>query len=134
MTSFRWTGLSISVLFFSFFTYTGFIVRVYTFFLAGKFCSQCILMVNTRSSSSKIEAVPSPWWTSRSTTKTRLTFPVLIKYRETIAMSFIMQNPVGDLQSNSKHIHAYKEKKRWNDSSYFIRAVSIQIYPSLRKY
>ena len=40
-------------------------------FSNGKFARPCIEQVNTLSSPAKIAAVPSPWWTSRSTTSTR---------------------------------------------------------------
>ena len=37
----------------------------------GKLAPQCIDSVKTEPSPSKSVAVPSPWWTSRSTTATR---------------------------------------------------------------
>mmetsp|Transcript_25309 Transcript_25309/g.80073 ORF Transcript_25309/g.80073 Transcript_25309/m.80073 type:complete len:228 (-) Transcript_25309:626-1309(-) len=61
---------------------------------AGKLSWQCTLRVNTRSSPWRMAAVPSPWWTSRSSTSTRLTRPSPSSKRAVTARSLKMQKPL----------------------------------------
>jgi hypothetical protein len=54
---------------------------------------QCIEKVNTPGSSRKIAAVPSPWWTSRSTTSARSIRASASSTRIATATSLNTQNP-----------------------------------------
>jgi hypothetical protein len=50
--------------------------------------------VNTRGSSAKIAAVPSPWWTSQSNTSTRRAAPSARSVAAVTARSFHTQKPL----------------------------------------
>ena len=60
----------------------------------GKFLAPCMEKVKTLSSPAKIAAVPSPWWTSRSTTSARSMSPSRWSVRAATAMSLKRQKPV----------------------------------------
>ena len=59
----------------------------------GKFFAACIEKVTTSLRPAKIAAVPSPWWTSRSTTASRATRPSASSRAPATAMSLKMQYP-----------------------------------------